>query len=272
MPSTLSAKLAYPVARKDESVAEDFHGTQIKDVYRWLEDPDSTETEEFVNAQNSISRPFLENGEEWKKLNTKLTKLWNYPKYGCPMRYGNYYYYFMNTGLQNQSVMYQQKSLGDESESKVFLDPNTLSEDGTIALTQKAFSEDGKYMAYGLSESGSDWIKILIRDAETGKDLSEVLEKVKFSEISWTKDNKGFFYGVSTGLFRPGNSNSSRLFLRDTLTKMEKPMDLRPNRMRIKSCTITGWVRARIKTHWWSNFRKSLRGACNDLKLYGVET
>ncbi|XP_016964527.1 prolyl endopeptidase [Drosophila biarmipes] len=195
MTSTLSKNLAYPVARKDETVEEDFHGTLVKDVYRWLEDPDSTETEEFVNAQNSISRPFLENGDEWKKLNSKLTKLWNYPKYGCPMRYGNYYYYFMNTGLQNQSVMYQQKSLGDESESKVFLDPNTLSEDGTIALTQKAFSEDGKYMAYGLSESGSDWIKILIRDAETGKDLSEVLEKVKFSEISWTKDNKGFFYG-----------------------------------------------------------------------------
>jgi len=201
MSSTLSKKLAYPVARKDETVEEDFHGTPIKDVYRWLEDPDSTETEEFVNAQNNISRPFLENGDEWKKLNSKLTKLWNYPKYGCPMRYGNYYYYFMNTGLQNQSVMYQQKSLGDESESKVFLDPNTLSEDGTIALTQKAFSEDGKYMAYGLSESGSDWIKILIRDAETGKDLNEVLEKVKFSEISWTKDNKGFFYGVSVTHF-----------------------------------------------------------------------
>ncbi|XP_001963120.2 prolyl endopeptidase [Drosophila ananassae] len=194
MTSTLSKKLiAYPIARKDPTVEDDFHGTPIKDVYRWLEDPDSAETEEFVNAQNNISRPFLESGDQWKKINEKLTKLWNYPKYGCPYRHGNYYYYFMNTGLQNQSVMYQQKTLEDESQ--VFLDPNSLSEDGTIALTQKTFSEDGKYMAYGLSESGSDWVKILIRDAETGKDLSEVLEKVKFSEISWTKDNKGFFYG-----------------------------------------------------------------------------
>ncbi|XP_017099168.2 prolyl endopeptidase [Drosophila bipectinata] len=194
MTSTLSKKLiAYPIARKDPTVEDDFHGTPIKDVYRWLEDPDAAETEEFVNAQNNISRPFLESGEQWKKINEKLTKLWNYPKYGCPYRYGNYYYYFMNTGLQNQSVMYQQKTLDDESQ--VFLDPNSLSEDGTVALSQKSFSDDGKYMAYGLSESGSDWVKILIRDAETGKDLSEVLEKVKFSEISWTKDNKGFFYG-----------------------------------------------------------------------------
>ncbi|KAH8246746.1 hypothetical protein KR038_004450 [Drosophila bunnanda] len=185
--------IAYPVARKDETVSEDFHGTEIKDVYRWLEDPDSAETEAFVNAQNNISQPFLENGEQWKKINAKLTKLWNYPKYGSPMRYGDYYYYYKNTGLQNQSVLYQQKSL--DGESKVFLDPNTLSDDGTVALSQKEFSDDGKYMAYGLSESGSDWIKIFIRDAETGKDLGEVLEKVKFSEISWTKDNKGFFYG-----------------------------------------------------------------------------
>ncbi|XP_033235755.1 prolyl endopeptidase [Drosophila pseudoobscura] len=182
----------YPTARRDETVEDNFHGSKIKDVYRWLEDPDSTETQQFVKSQNDISRPFLENCNEWKKINSKLTKLWNYAKYGCPMRYGSYYYYFMNTGLQNQSVMYQQTSLNGDS--KEFLDPNKLSDDGTIALAQKSFSDDGSYMAYGLSESGSDWIKILIRNTETGKDLNEILNKVKFSEISWTKDNKGFFY------------------------------------------------------------------------------
>ncbi|EDW12323.2 prolyl endopeptidase [Drosophila mojavensis] len=186
-------KFVYPVVRKDLSIVDDFHGTKIIDAYRWLEDPDSPETQAYVDSQNNISQPFLESCPEWKKINNKLTKLWNYPKYGCPMKYGDYYYYFMNTGLQNQSVMYQQASLNGES--KVFLDPNSLSEDGTIALSQKSFSDDGKFMAYGLSESGSDWIKIRIRNAETGKDFDEVLEKVKFSEISWTKDNKGFFYG-----------------------------------------------------------------------------
>ncbi|XP_032595558.1 prolyl endopeptidase isoform X2 [Drosophila grimshawi] len=189
----MKEKFVYPVARKDQTIEDDFHGSKIKDVYRWLEDPDAAETQEYVNSQNNISQPFLENCEQWKKINSKLTKLWNYPKYGCPMQYGKYYYFFMNTGLQNQSVMYQQDSL--HGESKVFLDPNGLSEDGTVALSQKSFSDDGKFMAYGLSESGSDWIKIRIRDAETGKDFDEVLEKVKFSEISWTKDNKGFFYG-----------------------------------------------------------------------------
>ncbi|ALC38293.1 CG2528 [Drosophila busckii] len=183
----------YPVPRKDTSVEDNFHGSKVKDPYRWLEDPDANETQNFVDSQNNISQPFLESCEQWKHINSKLTKLWNYPKYGCPMQYGKYYYYFMNTGLQNQSVMYQQDSL--HGESKVFLDPNSLSEDGTVALSQKSFSDDGKYMAYGLSESGSDWIKIRIRKAETGQDFDELLEKVKFSEISWTKDNKGFFYG-----------------------------------------------------------------------------
>lgn len=97
-----NAKFVYPVARKDITIEDDFHGIKVPDVYRWLEDPDSAETQKYVDAQNNISQPFLENCEQWNKINQKLTKLWNYPKYGCPMQYGNYYYFFKNTGLQNQ--------------------------------------------------------------------------------------------------------------------------------------------------------------------------
>uniref|UniRef100_A0A1B0C9Q7 Prolyl endopeptidase n=2 Tax=Lutzomyia longipalpis TaxID=7200 RepID=A0A1B0C9Q7_LUTLO len=188
-----SMPLRYPDARRDSSNVEEFFGTKIIDHYRWLEDPDSPETEAFVKAQNEISQPFLENNDEWKVINEKLTKLWNYPRYSCPTKYGNRYFFSHNTGLQNQNVLYTMTSL--DGEPKVFLDPNTLSEDGTIALSGSSFSEDGKYFAYGLSESGSDWIKIKIRDVESGQDFPEVLEKVKFSSIEWTLDGKGIFYG-----------------------------------------------------------------------------
>ncbi|XP_058987087.1 prolyl endopeptidase-like [Musca domestica] len=186
------SNLKYPVARKDESVVETHHGVEIKDVYRWLEDPDSEETKKFIEEQNKISQPFLESCDARPKISEKLTKLWNFEKYGCPMKYGKYYYFHKNTGLQNQSAIYQQDSL--DGEPRLFFDPNALSSDGTIALVKKSFSHDGKYMAYGLSENGSDWFKIHIRDVETGRDFEEILEKLKFSEITWTKDNKGFFY------------------------------------------------------------------------------
>ncbi|XP_016963113.1 prolyl endopeptidase [Drosophila biarmipes] len=188
-----NARIVYPEARKDGKFEEMLHEYRIRDVYRWLEDPDSVETQRFVNAQNNISQPFLERCEEWESINAKLTKMWNFPKYGCPMRHGDFYYYFKNTGLQNQSVLMQQENLG--SPEVVFLDANSLSADGTIALSHKTFSEDGAYMAYGLSESGSDWNKIRILRAKDRTDFPETLEKVKFSNVSWTKDNKGFFYG-----------------------------------------------------------------------------
>lgn len=188
----LSTEFQYPVARRDETVVEEFHGQKIADPYRWLEDPDSEETQAYVEQQNKIAQPFLESCDEWKKLNGKLTKRWNYPKYSCPFKHGSRYFFFMNTGLQNQDVLYVQNSLDDEP--KVFLDPNSLSKDGTIALVGSRFSDDGNLFAYGLSQSGSDWTKLKVRDVNTGEDFPETIEHTKFVTASWTKDNKGFFY------------------------------------------------------------------------------
>uniref|UniRef100_A0A6E8VZ53 Prolyl endopeptidase n=1 Tax=Anopheles coluzzii TaxID=1518534 RepID=A0A6E8VZ53_ANOCL len=185
-------QFVYPAARRDESVVEEFHGVKIADPYRWLEDPDAEETQAYVEKQNEISKPFLDTCPEWKKLNEKLRKRWNYPKYSCPFKHGNKYFFFMNTGLQNQDVLYVQDKL--DGEPKVFLDPNTLSTDGTIALVGSRFSDDGKLYAYGLSQSGSDWTKLKIRNVETGEDFPETIEHTKFVTASWTKDNKGFFY------------------------------------------------------------------------------
>lgn len=179
-------------ARRDDGQVDDYHGTKISDAYHWMEDPDSEETKAFVEAQNNISRPFLDSCPVRDKLNKRLTELWDFPKYGCPYKRGDHYYYSYNSGLQNQSVLYVQDSL--ESAARVFLDPNLLSDDGTVSLNGKAFSENGKYLAYGISKSGSDWITIKFKEAPSGKDLADTLEKVKFSSMAWTHDHKGLFY------------------------------------------------------------------------------
>lgn len=189
MPAT--NHLNYPITRKDSQI-DDYQGIEIADPYRWLENPDSPETKAWVEAQNKLSFGYLNQIPAREKIQKRLTKLWDYEKYGIPFKQGNRYFYFKNDGLQNQSVFYTLKTL--DGEPRVLLDPNKLSEDGTIALSGLSISEDGKSLAYGLSTSGSDWQEWKVRDVETGKDLKDDLKWIKFSNASWTKDSKGFFY------------------------------------------------------------------------------
>ena len=182
----------YPPSHPDPTVVDLYHGQPVPDPYRWLEDLDSEQTRAWVEAQNRLTFDYLQRIPARQRLLERLTQLWNYEKYSQPFKEGGRYFYFKNDGLQNQSVLYTQESLAGEA--RVLLDPNTLSEDGTVALSGIAISRDGRYLAYGLSRSGSDWQEWKVRDIETGEDLSDHLRWVKFSGASWTLDGQGFFY------------------------------------------------------------------------------
>ncbi len=183
------SKLVYPQAKKGDSV-DVYFGNKVADPYRWLEDDNSEETAEWVTAENEITNAYLSKIPFRDKLEERLTKIWNYPKYGVPFNKGDNYFFFKNDGVQNQSVMYIQKDLNDEP--KVLLDPNTLSDDGTVALSSLAISKDGKYLAYGISRGGSDWNEIYVMNIETRETLVDHINWVKFSGISWK--GEGFFY------------------------------------------------------------------------------
>lgn len=184
--------LKYPLARRDESVVDDYHGVLISDPYRWLEDPDAQEAKEFVEKQVKLTDSVLQTCDTREKLRETITKLFDHPRFDAPFRRGDKYFYFHNTGLQAQKVLYVQDSLDGKAE--VLLDPNGLSEDGTVSLNTCAVSEDAKYLAYGLSSSGSDWVTIKVMRVEDKRVETDTLSWVKFSGISWTHDSKGFFY------------------------------------------------------------------------------
>jgi prolyl oligopeptidase len=183
--------LVYPKTEQVEQ-SDYYHGVEVKDPYRWLENPDSAATKAWVQAQNEVTNRYLATIPTRDKLQQRLTQLWDYEKYSSPFKRGQSYFYFKNDGLQNQSVLYTLKSLDDEGQ--ILLDPNTLSADGTVALSGLSISDDGKWMAYGLSTAGSDWIEYRVKDVETGEDCGDHLKWIKFSSASWTKDNQGFFY------------------------------------------------------------------------------
>ena len=181
----------YPETTQTETT-DNFFGIEVKDPYRWLENPNSEETKTWITAQNEVTFGYLSQLAIREKLKERITQLWNYEKFGVPFKKGDRYFYFKNDGLQNQSVLYTLDSLEDEP--KLLLDPNKLSEDGTVALSGLAISDDGNLMAYGLSTGGSDWIEYKVRNVETKEDLADHLKWIKFSGASWTKNNQGFFY------------------------------------------------------------------------------
>jgi prolyl oligopeptidase len=184
-------KFDYPDAKRG-NVVDDYHGVAVADPYRWLEDPDSDATRAWVEAENATTFGFLETIPERSRINARITALWDYEKYGVPFKQGGRYFYTKNDGLQNQSVLYWTPDL--DKAAQVLLDPNELSEDGTVHLSDWSISEDGRFIAYGLAAAGSDWNEWKVREVDSGEDLVDHLRWIKFSGVSWTKDNGGFFY------------------------------------------------------------------------------
>ena len=190
-PVASAQALQYPPARTGD-VVDDYHGTKVPDPYRWLEDPDAPETRTWIEAENRLTEGYLAQIPARATIRERLTALWNYPKYGTPFHKAGRFFFFKNDGLQNQAVLYKQASLTGVPER--LLDPNLLAQDGTVAVSTLAVSEDGRLLAYGTSASGSDWEEFRVRDVTTARDLPDHLRWIKFSGASWTKDGAGFFY------------------------------------------------------------------------------
>ncbi len=183
--------LDYPATRKVEQT-DSYHGTTVADPYRWLEDDNSAETKAWVAAENAVTDKFLAAMPQRLPVRKLYTELYNFEKFGVPFREGGRYFWTRNDGLQQQSVLYTAKSLNDTP--VVALDPNTLSKDGTVALSGAVPSRNGKLLAYGVAGAGSDWQTWKVRDLATGQDLEDKIDWVKFSSAAWTADSKGFFY------------------------------------------------------------------------------
>lgn len=175
-------------------VTDNYFGTEVPDPYRWLEDDNSEATAAWVKAQNVVTQDYLSQIPFRGAIRERLTELWNYPKEGIPAKHGDAWYYFYNDGLRNQSVLYRTAQPGGEGE--VFIDPNTLSEDGTVALSGVTFSKDGKYCAYSVAASGSDWVEIRVMNTADRTLTSDRINWVKFSGAEWAPDSKGFYYSA----------------------------------------------------------------------------
>ena len=184
--------LDYPEAAVGD-VVDDYHGTEVADPYRWMEELDSDATRAWIDAQVNLFDDYIAQVPARKAIEQRLTALWDYEKFGIPFEEGGQYFYSHNSGLQNQNVYYTTRSL--EGDARVLVDPNTLSDDGTVALSGLAPSDDGNRLAYATSDAGSDWMSWKVRDVASGEDLEDVIRWSKFSGAEWTPDGEGFFYG-----------------------------------------------------------------------------
>ena len=187
----LARRLTYPSTPRVDHV-DVYHGIVVPDPYRWLEDLESDLTRAWVAAQNRVTACYLQAIPERTEIRQRLTELWNFERYGIPVRQGGRYFFTKNDGLQDQSVLYVLDRL--DREPRVLIDPNGMSHDGTVALALFNVSEDGRRVAYGLAHAGSDWQEWRVREVETGEDLPDILHWVKFSQSAWTHDGAGFFY------------------------------------------------------------------------------
>ena len=205
----------YPAARKDD-VVDDYHGTPVADPYRWLEDTEAPDTRSWWTEQNALVEEFVSAVPARDEIRQRLTELWDFPKRTAPFRYGDRWFHFRNSGLQNQNVLYVGDTPADEG--TVLLDPNALAADGTVALTGLAFQKDGSVLAYGTSEGGSDWVTWRFREVATGTDLPDVVRWTKFTLGAWIGD--GFVYN---GLEEPAESQellASSLDIKVTLHRL----------------------------------------------------
>ena len=191
-PTKNSNRMNYPPTKRID-VVDDYHGREVADPYRWLEDTESEETAAWIAAENKITDAYLQSIAEREAIRQRIERLWNYERYSLPQQYGTTYIYSHNDGLQNQSVLYKSDSL--DGPRHVLLNPNRLSEDGTVALAGYQATDDGKLLAYGLADGGSDWRTWRVRNVATGEDLEDVIRWVKFSSIAWLPSGEGFFYG-----------------------------------------------------------------------------
>jgi len=184
-------KISYPETKKGD-VVDDYFGTKIADPYRWMESLDSGEVAQWVAAQNKVTFEYLDKLPLREHFKQRITELWNYPKVSVPVREGARYFYLKNSGLERQSPLYMREGLA--SEPKLVIDPNVLSPDGSLSLAQWKPSPDGRMLAYGIAEGGADWQTIHVRDIDKGQALPDEVKWMRFSDIAWTRDGKGFFY------------------------------------------------------------------------------